>query len=114
MTPDQHDRVREIYEQALLIAGAAREQYLTRECADEAEIRGAVERLLDAHGRVPDWLDRPLLGAAPTQFAKLDGRVIGGYTLVREPGTEAWAASISPTVRMARFRSRWPSSLYCR
>jgi hypothetical protein len=86
MTPEQHGRVREIYEKALPVAGAAREQILDRECAGQAEIRHAVERLLDAHGRVPDWLDRPVLGSAPAPFVKLDGRSIGGYTLVREIG----------------------------
>ncbi len=86
MTPEQHDRVRETYEKALPLAGTARRQYLDQECAGQAETRQAVEQLLDAHGRIPDWLDSPVLGAAPPLFAKLDGRVIGGYTLVRELG----------------------------
>ena len=86
MTPEQHDRVRETYEKTQLLAGTARQQFLDQTCAGQADIRHAVERLLDAHGRVPDWLDRPVLGAAPAPFAKLDGRRIGGYTLVRELG----------------------------
>jgi eukaryotic-like serine/threonine-protein kinase len=90
MTPEELSRIRRIYEQALPISGPAREDYVRRECQEEDGIRVEVERLLKAHDHVPDWLDRPALGAA-REFATFDrptleGRNLSGYTLIREIG----------------------------
>jgi serine/threonine protein kinase len=90
MTPEELSRIRRIYEQALPMTSAARETYLRDECRDEENIRAEIERLLKAHGNIPDWLDRPALGAERT-FAtfdppKLEGRSLSGYTLMREVG----------------------------
>lgn len=90
MTPEELGRIRRIYEQALPMSGSAREDYLARECRDDASIRKEVERLLKAHGNIPSWIERPVLGAATASAAfdppKLDGRTLSGYTLVREIG----------------------------
>jgi eukaryotic-like serine/threonine-protein kinase len=90
MTPEELSRIRRIYEQALPMSGPAREDYVRRECQEEDGIRVEVERLLKAHDHVPDWLDRPALGAA-REFATFDrptleGRNLSGYTLIREIG----------------------------
>ena len=47
-----------------------------------------VERLLRAHGNNPDWLNGPALGTEVASFegAKLEGRTLSGYTLIREVG----------------------------
>lgn len=90
MTPEELGRIRRIYEQALPMSGAARETYLRQECQDEQDIRAEIERLLKAHDNIPDWLDRPVLGAGKTFTAfdppKLEGRSLSGYTLMREVG----------------------------
>lgn len=90
MTPEELGRIRRIYEQALPMEGSAREDYIARECRDDASIRTEVERLLEVHGRVPTWLERPAVGAATAFSAfdppKLDGRTLSGYTLIREIG----------------------------
>ncbi len=90
MTPEELGRIRNIYEQALPMSGAAREAYLGGECQDEEGIRAEVERLLEGHDNIPDWLDRPALAIARA-FAtldppKLEGRSLSGYTLIREIG----------------------------
>ena len=90
MTPEELSRIRRIYEQALPMSGSAREVYLRDECQDAENIRAEIERLLKAHDNIPDWLDRPALGAERT-FAtfdppKLEGRSLSGYTLIREVG----------------------------
>ena len=90
MTPEELSRIRNIYEQALPMSDSAREGYLSRECQDEADIRAEVEGLLKAHGNIPTWLDRPAVAEAKA-FATvappaLEGRILSGYTMVREIG----------------------------
>ena len=90
MTPEELGRIRRIYEQALAMSGAARETYLRHECQNEQDIRAEIEKLLTAHDNIPDWLDRPVLGAERTIATfnppKLEGRRLSGYTLIREVG----------------------------
>jgi serine/threonine protein kinase len=79
-----------MYEKALPLSASAREVYVSGECQDEGDIRAEVERLLNAHDNIPNWLDRPALGTARA-FAtldppKLEGRSLSGYTLIREVG----------------------------
>ena len=90
MTPEELSRIRRIYEQALPLAGSAREKFLKQECEGADEIRAEIERLLSAHENIPSWLEPPVWGPART-FAdldppKLEGRRLGGYTLIREIG----------------------------
>ena len=87
MTPEDLSRIREIYERALLLNDSAREEMLERDCRGEAGIREEVERLLQARQRIPDWLNRPALAASPfAAVPKMEGRHVGGYTLVHEIG----------------------------
>ena len=64
MTPEELSRIRKIYEKALPMSASAREAYVSRECQDDGDIRAEIERLLNAHDNVPNWLERPALGAA--------------------------------------------------
>jgi serine/threonine protein kinase len=91
MTPEQLSRIREIYEKALSVSGSDREAFLDRECGGNNEIRKEIHRLFAAREQVPAWLDQPAMGAArppedPPELPKLEGRHVGGYTLVREIG----------------------------
>jgi eukaryotic-like serine/threonine-protein kinase len=90
MTPEELSRIREIYEQALPMSGAAREAHLDRACQGQRIIREGVERLLQARENVPTWLDRPAVDAvrplvAP-ELPQVEGRHLSGYTLIREIG----------------------------
>src|ERR1044072_4737396 len=89
MTPEELGQIRQVYETAITITGAERETYLDRECQCQAEFRAQVERLIEAHNRVPVWLDEPAVGPAPPvaePALPLQGRRLGGYTLIREIG----------------------------
>ena len=90
MTPEELSRIRRIYEQALPLAGSARETFLRQECQGADNIRAEIERLLSAHENIPSWLEPPVWGPARTfadlDPAKLEGRRLSGYTLIREIG----------------------------
>src|SRR5436853_7392308 len=90
MTPEQLNRIREVYESALATSGSKRDRSLDRECLGNEEMRREVERLLEAREHVPAWLDRPLVAAARTfverESPRMEGRRLSGYTLVREIG----------------------------
>jgi serine/threonine protein kinase len=90
MTPEELSRIRRIYEQALPLAGSARETFLRQECQGADDIRAEIERLLSAHENIPTWLEPPVWGPVRT-FAdldppKLEGRRLSGYILIREIG----------------------------
>ena len=90
MTPEELSRIRRIYEQALPLAGSARETFLRQECQGADDLRAEIERLLSAHENIPSWLEQPVWGSASTLAApdppKLEGRRLGSYTLIRKIG----------------------------
>ena len=90
MTPEELSLIRRIYEEALPMDGASQDAFIRRECQGREDLQAEVHRLIQAHGNLPAWLDQPVLGI-PLAFGaheppKLEGRVIGGYTLTRELG----------------------------
>ncbi len=85
MTPEELRQIRDTYEKALRLDGSALNQLLEAECHGQASVREEVERLLEAHRRIPTWLNRPALGAFAA-VPRMEGRHMGGYTLVREIG----------------------------
>lgn len=90
MTPEELRLVREIYEKAVLLHDGVRDAFVETECGGHSGIQAEVRRLLEARERIPTWLEQPALGAAGN-FARLaplrmEGRQLGGYTLVREIG----------------------------
>jgi serine/threonine protein kinase len=89
MTPEELGLIRRIYEEALPMDGASQEAFIRTECEGRGDLEAEVHRLIQAHGNVPAWLDQPVLGSSPASNVhepKLEGRVIGGYTLTRELG----------------------------
>jgi serine/threonine protein kinase len=90
MTPEELTRVRKIYERALTLSGGERSSFVEGECAEHSGMRAEVERLLNARERIPAWLDQPALGVPSTlsglQPPRMEGRHLGGYTLLREIG----------------------------
>jgi len=87
MTPEYLSRIRALYEAALTKDAASRAGFLEEQCQGDEALRREVEALLVARQRVPDWLNGPLLGAAPPgPLLRMEGRQLSGYTLVREIG----------------------------
>jgi serine/threonine protein kinase len=92
MTPEYLARIRAIYEAAVAVTcagkdAAERAAFLEAQCQGDEALRREVEALLAARERVPDWLNGPLLGVAPSHaLPRMEGRQLGGYTLVREIG----------------------------
>jgi predicted Ser/Thr protein kinase len=71
-------RVREVFEAASVEEGAAREEYLYRECAGDDELRAVVERMIAADSEPNVLLDRPL---APASMFSEDGVLQAGYRI---------------------------------
>ena len=90
MTPEELSLIRRIYEEALPMDGASQDAFIRRECQGRGDLEAEVHRLIRARGNVPAWLDQPVLGTSHAssvhESPKLEGRVIGGYTLTRELG----------------------------
>jgi serine/threonine protein kinase len=90
MTPEAFGRVRKIYEQAVLLSGAAREAYLAFQCQDDPGLRQDIERLIAAQQKIPRWLNWPTVPVARPyvlpELPDMKGRRLSGYTLIRELG----------------------------
>ena len=85
MTPEQWQEVRRIYEAVIDGAPEQRAAVLTEACADDAELRAQVERLLSASSRAGAFLETaPALD--PASLAAAVGRRLGPYQIVRELG----------------------------
>src|SRR5262245_44631952 len=64
MTPNQWQRIQELFEAAARLTTAERRAFLKRECADDTELQREVERLLLSHEHPSDFLLRPLIPSA--------------------------------------------------
>src|SRR5262245_1076835 len=64
MTPDQWQRIQELFEAAAKLSSGERKAFLKRECADDSELQREVERLLLNHENPTDFLTRPLIPSA--------------------------------------------------
>jgi tetratricopeptide (TPR) repeat protein len=92
VTRERWQAVRNVLERALELDGAERTRYLEEACADDVELRGEVDSLLQADeqatrafltGRAIDHVElTPDLGSADT----LQGRKIGPYLVLEEIG----------------------------
>lgn len=67
-----------------------RAEYLDQVCGDNAELRQRVERLLEAHPKAENFMERPAANIEPTlpfpEIAERPGMVIGRYKLLHEMG----------------------------
>ena len=57
---DRHQRLRAVFDEALLIDPSARETYLNQACGDDSLLRSDVVRLLAAHQQADAFLEHPL------------------------------------------------------
>ncbi|MFN7948673.1 MAG: protein kinase [Blastocatellia bacterium] len=89
ISPEQHQRLTELLDEALKYSSAERESFLARACAGDDSLRCEVESLIAALDDSPDFIEAPALD----QFSELladdqpmEGRRIGHYRIVREIG----------------------------
>ena len=90
MTPEQHRRVRDLFEAGLDRGPADLTRWLDDEAPDDPVVRAEVRSLLDHHSRAGSFLTQPLVEVAPHLLEddhRLEpGAVLGSYTIVREIG----------------------------
>jgi len=82
VTPEQFQRVEELFFAARELSALEQAEFLARECADDAEVRAEVERMLS----VPDAAVSLTAISEGVDGEATSGRVIGRYRLVREIG----------------------------
>jgi serine/threonine protein kinase/tetratricopeptide (TPR) repeat protein len=95
MTPERWLKVEEVFQAALDLGPAERDQYVSQACADDEALRQEVQTLLSQHESAGDLLEKPLYGetaiSALESLADEDvdpmlGRRLGAYRIEREIG----------------------------
>jgi non-specific serine/threonine protein kinase len=137
MTAGQFKRVKEIFAAVMSLPPEARQEYLDRASADDLEVRGEVDRLLQAgtsvtdHGHVGQAIGALFtVSAEPARPDRLIGKSISHYAIERRLGSggmgEVYLArdralgrlvalkilpeTFSPSVRDRLLREAWASS----
>jgi eukaryotic-like serine/threonine-protein kinase len=95
MTPEQREKVKQLFEAALERAPTQRETFLTQACEDE-EVRGEVKSLLSEHEGLGEFMHGPLLEeteSLPLRHAAVSGigdaalrKIEERYEVLREVG----------------------------
>jgi serine/threonine protein kinase len=70
VTPEQYDRVGQLYHQALELENAERAEFLERECADDELLRREVESLIASHEEQESFLAAPAVEVVAKQIAE--------------------------------------------
>src|SRR5262245_24655900 len=70
--PDRHRRLRDLFDEALLLEPSARDAYLSRACADDPGLQSDVQRLLAAFSDAETFLEQSPAGNVATA-ARLNG-----------------------------------------
>jgi serine/threonine protein kinase/WD40 repeat protein len=89
MQEDLLQRAERIFQEAVELSGKAREDLLERHCGDDQALHDLVQRLLDAHESMGDFLeDAPVhrLSTGPDEGESLPSR-IGKYEIIRVVGS---------------------------
>jgi Tol biopolymer transport system component len=85
MSPDRWRRIKEILDVSLSLEPAEREQYLSRVCESDTDLRSEVESLIEAHDAAGDLFETPPISR---QFEDpLLGARLGAYRIVELIGT---------------------------
>ena len=91
MTPEQWEKVTEIYHAASELEGDARTAYLAEACNDDDELRGEVESLMAADLEAGDFISEPVVEGFARDLLKTNGLSagdsIGHYSIVSKIGT---------------------------
>jgi len=92
MTPEQWQKVKELFESALEHAPEERPAFLDQACDGDESLRREVESLLASFDEGESFMERPAVALAAESFAgsqseSLTGQTIGHYQIVREIGS---------------------------
>jgi eukaryotic-like serine/threonine-protein kinase len=85
VTPDQYQRVKQIFHAALDLPDADRAPYVARETAGDPETQHEIERML-RHAVGTGLLDTPAWDGAPLESALQPGSRLGPYEVLEEAG----------------------------
>ena len=83
-TAEKFRRIRNLFDAALEKAAGERDAFLEESCAGDPELLREVSALLDAREHRETWIDRPAIEVAPSAAARLEGRRIGPYEVLRQ------------------------------
>lgn len=100
-------QLRELFDRAQTLDPAARRHFVGEACGDDAELRVALETLLEAEQRGPAWLDQSLAPAHIAQSADAtwpDGREVGPYRIGRQLGHGGMATVFLAERQIGRTR----------
>jgi hypothetical protein len=89
MDNNHFDKVKSIFLAAIERCGPERAGYLDGACANDAELRGRVEELLQAHEQMGSFHEQDAGGATTADFAPIaegPGTTIGRYKLLQKIG----------------------------
>ena len=88
MSPERLRKARELFEAAAAESGAAREALVDRGCNGDTDLRGVVQRMIEADGQANAVLDRPFHTAVSQAGEVLPpGSMVGPYRILREIGS---------------------------
>jgi serine/threonine protein kinase len=86
VTPEQYNRVGQLYHQALELEGAERAEFLERECAGDELLRREVQSLIASHEEQEIFLAAPAIAVAAKQMVDEDAlsadQQIGHYRIL--------------------------------
>ena len=94
MTPQQYERLTELFHAALEIAPEDRSAYLNQVSHGDAELRGELDSLLAAHAARADYTEKPL------------DDIAAGMCLAQQDNGPDGAASLAPDTRLDRYEIR--------
>ncbi len=114
MISERWEDVFAVFDTALAMSGEERDEFLARECRDNARLRDKVESLLTAHRDAEGFLSRAPVRAtqasagpsSPVARSLAPGTRSACSKSRASPALVAWAKSIEPAIRGSTVTSR--------
>ena len=91
MTPEQWEKVSEIFHEASELDGAERAKFLDSQCDGDESLRREVESLLAANSKAGSFISEPVAGAFASRLLKTSaftaGEMLGHYRIISKIGS---------------------------